>query len=163
MKNIQLLITHDLIQKNLNKLNQLKGAKLNYALIKNIKMLDLEIEDLKKTIEPTESFKKHEEERITLCKTFCVKDDKNEPILKSGENNQKEFDIDLSNPEWIAAIDALKLKNVDILLARDEQIKTYNEILNLDSTVNFHMVKLNDIPDEIDFSLMHIIEFMIID
>ncbi len=72
-----------------NKLQGLRSyndnKRFSYALIKNIKIIQEEIEKLNEIIKPNDEFLKFEDERIQICNSHCVKDENGEPDLDGDE------------------------------------------------------------------------------
>jgi hypothetical protein len=163
MKNFDLFIIAENLQAMIPALNTLKGAKLSYALTKNIKLIEDEINTIRKIVEPTDGFKAYDSARVQLCEKFCKKDENGELLKKTLDNGSFEYDIDTDSAEWNAAINELKEKHETDINDRAAQIQKYNEILELDAEVKFHNVKLDNIPDEITPELMRTIEFFVVE
>jgi len=99
-----------------------------------------EIEDIQKTSELSDEFKKCESERIDICKKFSKKDENGDPIMSEGKfviDNTKEFDIELNK---------LQEKYKNEIDKREKQIKDYKKLLDENSSVKFHEISLADIP-----------------
>jgi len=131
-------------------LEKVKGAKFQYALIKNIDILQNEIKLIQSAAKPSESYSEYERLRVKLCEEFSAKDDQGQPKKREVGNGQTEYDIDTESEVWKTAIEDLKNQHKDVINERDEQIKNYNEMLDLESTIKFHLMKLEDIPNELD-------------
>lgn len=161
MKNYELFVLSDQIQKKTAVLNTLKGAKLAYALTKNIKMIDDAIKSLYNIVEPSEKYKAYDTARVAMCEKFCKKDDTGALVKRPTTNNQFEYDIDMENPLWLDAIDALKIEHKEAIDDRTQQIDKYNEVLDEECEVAFVKVKLEHIPDEITTEIMQFLDFMV--
>jgi hypothetical protein len=83
--NNQILVLNQLLKSNL--LSTLTGAKLNYALLKNINKIEKETEDIKKIVNPSDRYKEFDKKRIDICQLYCEKDEKGENIKKQIDSN----------------------------------------------------------------------------
>lgn len=119
------------------------NKKFSYALIKNIKTIESEINRLNEIIKPTEDFLQFEQERIAICRSHAIKDENGEPIL-----NGDEFQIeDMS--KFNSDLEPMKMKYQDVLHKRQQQIEKYNSLL--DEQVEVELIKIgpDDLPDSI--------------
>jgi len=119
------------------------NKKFSYALIKNIKNVESDINKLNEIIKPTQDFLEFEKERISICRLHAIKDENDEPILNGDEfqiENMDKFSLDL---------EPLKIKYRDVLTERQKQIEKYNSLL--DEDINIELVKIgpDDLPDGI--------------
>lgn len=160
MKNLELFALADQLGKSIERLKLLKGAKFTFTLLKNIDLIDKEIKSLSECSKPTDEYNAYDKARVELCEKFCAKEENGE--LKKKPNpqnpNQFEYDIDTTSKEWTDAIETLRLTNVAVLEAREEQLNSYNELLQSDSDVTFSTIKLADVPNEISMDLMRVIK-----
>ena len=163
MKNYDLFVLADQITVNLERLKNLKGAKFNFCLLKNIDLLEKECKILQETVKPSEDFLAYDKARVTLCEEYCAKDENGGLLKKENPQNpgQFEYDIDTKSQEWTNAIDKLKQDNLSILTSRDEQIVQYNELLDAQSDIEFAKVKIDDVPNDITLELMKLIKSFI--
>lgn len=139
MRNKDLLV----LSQNAGELGNLKGLKMVYAVIKNLKKVSREIEILKET-QPKE-YKEYESERIKLAEVMCNKDEKGKPIISNGHysfNNIEEFKLELEKLNYKYA----------------ETLKEFNAFMESESTVVFHKVAFEDVPNDITLQQMSMIE-----
>ena len=122
-----------------------KNAKFNYFLTKNDRKIRGELSIIDETLKPSPKFMEFEQERYKLCAEYSSKDDNGKPNTVNGQydiQNKEEFDKKLKelkeDPKW-----------VDIVKEREEQYAKYQEILQLDSDVQLHKIKIDDVPDEL--------------
>ena len=127
----------------LNNVAKLKGVKLAYAVIRNLNILQPEIEAIQKSLEPQDDFNVYDKERMELAKKFSKKDEKGEPKT---ENNQFILE-DVKGFE--KEIEQLAKKHKPALDAREKQVKEYNELLKEETKVELYKVKLADVPTDI--------------
>lgn len=153
----------DQLANNLERLKSLKGAKFTYGILKNIDILEKEVKFIMETSKPSEEFSTYDKARIALCELHAKKDDKGEIVKKELQpgTGQFEYVIDTESIEWKAGIIELKEKYQTVIDARDQQLKEYNELLELDSTITLFQINLNDVPNEISLDLMKILKAFI--
>ena len=139
MRNKDLLV----LNQSSSILGDLKGLKITYAIIKNLKKVGREIEIFKES--QPKKYKEYEVERIKLAESMCKKDEDTKPIINNGHysfDNIEEFKLEL-----------------DKLIARyNDVIKEYNDFMESESSVVFHMVDFEDVPNDITLQQMSMIE-----
>lgn len=137
----------------------LPGVKFAYAMSKNAKALQKESEALSEArakIDSDEKYVEFSNKREDLCKKYADRDDKDEPVMENivknqqgqmvsgnyvfNEENKKKFDKEVKK---------LIADSKDIMDARDEKIKEFNELLEKESEFVPFKVALSDVPEEI--------------
>jgi hypothetical protein len=161
MKNYELYSLADQISKNLESLKYLKGAKFTYSIIKNIELIEKEIETLGKMSKPSEEFENYDKERLALCEKLSQKDGEGNSVKRDLGNGNYEFVIDVNSKEWIDGSNDLRIKYESTIKNREVQINNYNEILNKEVELNFFNIKLDDIPNDVTLELMNILKAFI--
>ena len=161
MKNYELFEVAQRIGNVLPSLEKIKGAKFHYALLKNIDLLQKEITLLQTKAKPSDKFTEYEKLRVSLCEEHSTKNEKGEPNKRDLGSGQFEYDIDTEAQTWKDAIEKLKTDNKDVITERDEQIKDYNAMLDVESVIEFHLLKLEDIPNDVDGEQMQALRFWI--
>jgi hypothetical protein len=155
MKNWELLNLYQV----LSSVSDLKGVKFSYFVVKNLSLIEREIKSLEKVIEASKDYYEFEEKRIELAKKHAKKDKDGEPKTKE-VNGKKVFDME-SQVAFDKEFKALQKKNKKTLEEREKQIKEYNELIEQESDIKLHKIKLSDIPEEINVSQMKAIESLI--
>lgn len=163
MKNYELFEVAQRLGTVLPTLEKLKGPKFHYALLKNIDLLQKEIELIQSKSKPSENFLAYEKERIALCEKFCNKDEKGENIKREIGNGQYEYDIDTTSETWKTAIDELKSNNKELIAERDQQIEMFNQLLDVETSLNVFLIKIEDLPTEINGEQMQALKHFIQD
>lgn len=161
MKNYELYSLADSISKNLESLKYLKGAKFTYSIIKNIELIEKEIEVLTKMSKPSEEFENYDKDRLALCERLSQKDGEGNSLKNDLGNGNFEYILDINSKEWIEGTTLLSSKYLDAIKNREVQINNYNEILNKEVELKFYEIKLDDIPNDINLELMNIIKYFI--
>lgn len=143
------------LYKSLNQLGQLKGVKFAYAVSRNLKKIQPEIDAMDKSFEPSEDFKKFDEERVELAKTHAKKDANGEPETKNNQfimEDQAVFEVEFT---------ALREKYAEAVKEREDQAKEYDELLKTESSVELYKVKLENVPVDITAMQLHSINEII--
>lgn len=160
MKNYDLFVLAEQLANNLTTLKTLKGAKFTYGILKNIDLLEKEIKFVSETAKPSEEFLAYDKARVALCEQYAKKDAEGNLEKKETHpgSNQFEYDIDTTSKEWNDAIDALKAQYNTIIESRDEQVKDYNLLIDSQNDLEFYLIKLDDVPNDISLDLMKLIK-----
>lgn len=118
------------------------NSKFNYAIVKNMKLIEEHINLVEKIIEPTPEFIQLEMQRIPICE-FYSKNAEGEVQM------QNDTYIIQDEEKFSEAMKPLQEKYKDCLNHRQHQIDEYNRLI--DEDVNFIFVKLgkNDLPQKI--------------
>ena len=139
MRNKDLLI----LNQSAGELGNLKGLKMTYAVVKNLKKIGRELEVIRES-QPKE-YKEYEAERIKLAESLSKKDESGKSIITNGHysfDNIEEFKLELEKlNERYSGI-----------------IKEYSDFMESESSVIFHMVDFEDIPNDITLQQMAMIE-----
>jgi len=131
------------IQEVIQGLGKSNTFKFGYACAKNLRLVKREIEDMQKALEPDEQVGEFEKERILLCQKFSKKEGEN-PIITGNR-----FEIDETKmDEFNAEIRELRGKYKETLMLNDQKMEAYNKALREEIDINFHLVKLEDVPPE---------------
>lgn len=122
-----------------------KGA---YAVSKNKKIAENEvkvIEEAQNSMQEPEGIKEFTDKRIEICKEFANKDENGEAIVK-----QNRFDIPLEKqPKFEEAVALLKEDYKEAFDKQDELTKEFQELLDEEIEMDFHMMKLEWLPEKI--------------
>ena len=126
---------------------------LSYAIVKNLKKVENEIELIEK-VRPQEP-KEFTEKKLNYLKSIAVKDENGEPIW---EVPNEKYKYTVSNEEINKAV--TKIKNafpeyekqiLDFVKFLDEEIKE----------IEFVKVTLKALPENIDLNLLYSLDFMV--
>jgi len=153
------------LYQGLNRVGNLSGVKFAYAVSRNLAILKPEIEALEKITEPTDEYKKFDEERVKLVEKFALKDDKGKAKMVSMKENPQltEYVVDpLKQEELNKEFEDLKNEYKEAVEGRENQIKEYNELLNTESEIQLHKISQSEVPNQITASQMNSI-FAIVD
>lgn len=161
MKNYELFEVAQRLGTVLPSLEKLKGPKFHYALLKNLDLLQKEIDLIQSKSKPSDKFLEYEKARVALCEAYCAKDDKGENLKREIGNGQFEYDIDTTSEEWKTAIEKLKSENAELINERDHQVEMFNQMLDVESSVKFHTIKIDDLPSEVNGEQMQALKHFI--
>lgn len=146
----------------LNSVGNLTGVIFSYGVNKNMSILKLEIEVLQKAITPSKEFNEYDEKRVEIVKEYAKKDEKGEFVLVE-VNGRKSYDVDGREEEVENEIKPLKEEYKEAIEAQEKQIADYNALLETESDVKLHKVKLEDVPKDITAAQMNAIFAIITD
>lgn len=138
------------LYRNLNQLGNLSGVKFAYAVARNINLLKSEIESLDKALQPPEEFMEFEKERIALVEKYAEKDEKGKPKIEVAGNGAQQYVMEESGNKFQKEFETLKGKHKKAVEAREKQIDDYTKLLTTESDFKPHMLKLEDLPKEIN-------------
>lgn len=151
MKNIDLFR----IRQGLEKLSDRKGVRFAYIVVKNKKILDDELEILRKSIEPSENFSEFEQKRVELCETHAKKDENGQSILDGGNyviETKEVFDKEMTK---------LREEFKDTLDERIKQQEDYEKLLQQETDVELKKIKFEELPNDITASELEQIKELI--
>ena len=142
----------------LQKVKNTPNAKFSYAVQKNLNMILPEIKALDESQQPTEEFiklqKDFEPKRIEIVEKHCKKGEDGKPLKKTMQINGKPVEIyDMAQEEQIKSNEeceeALKAMNPKIYQERNDQLESYQSLLNDPIVLMFHKVPLSQVPENI--------------
>lgn len=145
MKNQELFTLYQGL-KNLN----LTGIKLNFAIIKNMKLLEAEIESIQKTLKSDEQFEEFEKKRVELLDKYGLKRngnfvlENNQVVLKDAEGFDKEFSV-------------IQEQYADVISSRLKQLKEYSELLQQENDIQLKKIDISWMPEDIETKDMNIL------
>ena len=141
---------------------QYVGVKFAYAVAKNLDKIKREIRYLQDASEPTEDYKKYDQERHAICKEYCDKNEKGEPVVIDGnfsftdEKKKKEFD---------QKIEELRQEYEITLEERQKQVKEVEKMLSeeIKNPIEFFKITQENLPSNITAEDLFALSFMISD
>jgi len=146
----------------LNGLKEMKTtAKGAYGISKNKGIVTIEIEaieEAQKNKEVPEEIKEFEKERIALCQELADKDEDDQPVV-----NGNEFQILENRPAFNEKLAELHAKYKEALDTIKKQDETFKEFLKEEIEINFHTIKIDDIPNDVTAQQLEILDKIIID
>lgn len=142
-------------------LNQLKGREFLFTILENITLLNVEIEKINKMIEGSDEYNEYQNKRINICNEFAEKDEDGNPV-KIMNNDVEEFKIDREDNDFIEKIQTLQEEYKDSIADYLKKIDKYNNHLNDDVEIDFKQILLDDVPEDITFELLSVINLFVI-
>lgn len=141
------------LHKELSHMKDYEHFRFTYAIERNIEKLATIIKPLEKIeMANLDIIEEYTKERIELCRTHCVKDDKGNPILvDDGEGNLTSFDFPKDKKDiFEKELNLLKQKHKEHIDTFDTNMKKLNEMLdNDDEEFIEYTIKLEHIPPNI--------------
>lgn len=119
-----------------NKQKYIPSVKFMYGVSRNIEKLERITERLKKTMDPTDDFKKYQELREGLNKRFAKKDENGQPLTEqfvmSGNQVMQRYiipGIDDEKSDYTKAFKKLKEEHKEAIGSMEEKEKSYMAML----------------------------------
>lgn len=117
------------------------GARFAYAISKNKKFIQEELELVEKSLVQSDEYKAYEAKRIELCKKHSHKDENGEAKMT---NNT--FDI-IDRKKFDKELKVLQDEYKDTLEEHLKKVEEYNKLLDMDTEITFFKIKLEILPD----------------
>lgn len=128
----------------LKSVGHLKGVKFGYTVARNLRIITPVIDDLQKSLEPTEKYNKYDEARAKLAEKHADKDENGKAIIKNNTytvtENKKIFEKE---------INALQVEHAEAFKEREQQIEDYKKLLQEETKLDLFKVKFSELPNEI--------------
>jgi hypothetical protein len=143
----------------LNSVSEVKGVKFAFAVLKNRRKLESQIEDdrtiFEEILKPSEGFKEYEDKRISLCESSSEKDEEGKAITEG--DRYKIIDMVKFNND----LNELTEEYQDVVDDRKKQIEEYNSLMEENIELDFQKVGFNDLPEELTENQLRSLEFML--
>lgn len=117
------------------------GARFAYAISKNKKFIQEELELVEKSLIQSDEYKAYEAKRIELCKKHSHKDENGEAKMT---NNT--FDI-IDRAAFDTELKVLQEAYSVELENHLKKVEEYNKLLETDTEITFFKIKLEIVPD----------------
>ncbi len=131
------------LSKALNGVGRLSGVSFSYAVARNLKLLEPEIEAIQKASEPSKEFQEYDQARIELAAKHSKKDEKGNPVIEGNQfilEDQNAFNKDFEK---------LKKTHKEALDAREKQGEEVEKLLKEETPITLYKVKLENVPPQI--------------
>jgi hypothetical protein len=126
--------------------NEKAPVRFSFAVVKNLKELQNEIEPLQKiTMQSIEENEKYESERKDIIEKFCEKDEKGKPKI---ENNQYKIPPGSMNG-FNYEMEQLNVKYPEVKENLDKREKEIQELIQEEIEVKLNKIHLKDLPESL--------------
>ncbi len=144
------------------KVGHLKGIKFAYGVVKNKKIVDTEIENLRELVKTNPAFDEFTKVRMELIKELAEKDDKGEIKTVTNEKGQTEAVIpDEKKEEFEIRLQALREQHKEAIDEQEKKEADFEAFQKEESKVEFYKIKLKDVPEDISAEEMQAIDELI--
>jgi hypothetical protein len=143
-------ITKSKVVQIANALEAIKSTNkmLTYAIIKNKKIIESEVDALREAIKTdSDEYKNYATEIREITNKYGARDDAGRIITTLTGFKPKE-DVDLAEVQEI--INGVNEKYKEAIDARDKQLEQYNNMLNDEVDIEFYDINLELLPDDTD-------------
>lgn len=137
------------IYERLAGLRDIRGTKINYAIARNLDMMEREIALLRKSMEMSDDVKAYDKQRIAICEAHCEKDAEGKPVMIVQGNGQSKYSGLDESGEFKSEIEALQRDYADALAQRKEQLDGFDALLSEESDIVTYKAKLSDLPGDL--------------
>ena len=119
-----------------------QGVKLAYAMAKNLKAIEAEIELLQQTLKPSKEILEYEKKRIELCIKHAEVENGQPKMMNNNYvmTNRKAFDKEH---------EALKAPYQKKIEEQEKKVEEYNKFLDNKSNFEPYLISKDDLPNEI--------------
>jgi vacuolar-type H+-ATPase subunit I/STV1 len=133
----------------------LKGAKFAFAVVKNKATIKPTIDALE-TVQNNalETIKECEKSRIELCEEYADKDENGKPKHFADQDGGERFSITERREGFDQKLNTLIEKHREEIEEKKRLDKEFSELLDDETEVSLHAVKLSDVPDDITVGAM---------
>jgi hypothetical protein len=141
----------------MNETATLKGVRFSYAVAKNIEALKPFVTAVEQASKPSEAYDEYEKKRIALAEKHAEKEEDGKPVIQANSyviEDQDAFDSEFTK---------LREEHKEVLDERAKQEDDFNKLLEEPLEVSLTTVKLDEVPEDINVSLMRKINSMIED
>jgi len=151
------------LKEGLKEAKKLQGVKFAYAVAKNSRLVDHEIELLQETIIPSEDFTEFEDKRNELVKKYAKKDKNGEPKQETQDVNGQTFSFFKIDdiPAYNEEAKPLEEEYKEVIESRNTQLKEYDTQLEEDCGLVLHKVVIDIVPENITGETLELIDWMI--
>ena len=147
-----------IVMEDLLKIEKL-NTRLAYALHKNKKLLQDEVDAIREVSKPSQSLKDFQDKRIELCKEFADKDTEKKPIIVGTD-----FKIVERKSEFEEELRLLTEEYKDVIAEQELRNKELNDILKEDvNGFALHKIKLEWLPETISGAAIGVLDYIIED
>lgn len=123
--------------------NVASNPKFAYAIAKNRKLVQSEVDVIKEAIAPDEKVKEYDQKRIAMCRDYCQMDANGQPVIA-----EQNFVIDPEKQEdFNKAIEELREEYTEALDAHRVKLEQADQLLQEEVDLDFHKVLIDNFPD----------------
>jgi hypothetical protein len=143
------------ILSGLNELSNAKGVKFAYAVLKNKKAIEKELEILEELKKPSEKEQEFEKKREGLCIKYAKKDENGNAKIK--DNQYIIEDNDKLQEDFKKLVE----DNKNLEQEKVKKQKELNSLLEEEVDIDLYKIKQDNLPNEITANQLEKIELII--
>lgn len=141
----------------IKELNNLEGVKFAYAVVKNKKTIQKEVETLEEIKKPSEKHSEYENKRISVCRKYSKKDKEGNPVVIN-----ECFDIDEAKKgDFEKELKLLQEEYTKEIKLQNKKIEEFTTLLEEEANIDIHYINYVDLPDNITPSQLEVIYSLI--
>ena len=116
-------------------------GKVGYAIAKNRRLVEQEVETLQETVKASKEFETYEKERVEIAKKHAKKDEKGKEVIENNSyilEDQEAFDKEF---------EVLKEAQNEVIETRKKQLEDFNDLLEEQTTLELFHITEDKIPE----------------
>lgn len=124
-----------------------REAKFSYAVVKTLRLVEIEIRDLKRSNAWSDEYREFDKEQGALAKKYAKKDKEGNPkVHRLGDK----VGIEIDNSEaYNAGVEKLKKKHAKAVKEQDEKDAKHKKFLEEPAEVKIHTISKSLMPKDI--------------
>ncbi len=145
------------LKQALESLGNIEGVTFAYAIVKNLKLLEKEIEILEEVRKPSEEYLEEFQPQVDeLVKKYSKKDESGNPeqVQVPGQGSVIQVDPD-NKIEFEKEFAVLEEENRELVDIRMKQLTSFNDLLQQDLEIELVMLTKEDLPKDIKVVELH--------
>lgn len=132
--------------------------KLAYGIVRNKKLLETCIEALGAARELPETYKKFDEARLEMCRTYSEKEENGEPKTKFDPRQGNIFDIpEETKEEFETKMNELKEEYKEAHEEKEKHEEELKELLEEEVEFDFYLIDIDFFPEEMSPADMEVL------
>ena len=136
------------VLQGINLAGSLTGIKFSYSMSKNKNLIMAELKSAEESLQQSPEMLAFEKDRMELVNEYGTRDKKGNLVV---ENNQYAIE---KMDEFNEKVEALKKVHKEAIDENQKKIDEYNEFMKEEIDMPFHMISMQDIPENISVDVM---------
>lgn len=130
------------------------GAKFQYAVSRNLRRINAEIEDMEKVVELNEKMKEYQKQVDELNRKYTPKDEFGKYQTMPRIINKKKVDVlavkgkDVEGSAYEKELAKIRKEFQEEIDIHEKKVEEYNEFLKEECSWDPYMINLTDVPDQ---------------
>lgn len=140
----------------LKTLRGVTGVKFNYAVVKNVRGLEKELESLYEALKPYPEFSEYDQARIALAEKYSKRTENGEPVKEKDAFGVEKYVLD-DKKTFDKEFDKLRKKYSNEIVKRQEQLEEFDKMMEEESGFEVHKISVTDVPESVTTEQMAVL------